>query len=715
MDHLPIPVTSHKHVSVPDLDGEEYDYNGFHDFPLRHGWSDERISQAAWDPQSRLEAAKLIQTWLFFGLLGEGFGVHVPRQHFSHTDSQGRKWITTAKLPEYVKTWNHRSQPRAGRQKLAERDYLSQCIGAVVSIFQGKHQYSLQDIVGPEIELSIIILIGTLDWCRVRIYGPHDSQTDAQPSLIEHMGDRTRKLLTPKLVENGWCPNLIGRLNRMVGFSGMYYATLLGPVWKKNDHHLCRKDTCRAEIVDETKYKTKHATDDCECSHIGPNPVSLSAIIDRGSIPLLSMDEQVLQMMVIPSRPDTSYVAISHVWSDGLGNPENNTLPQCQIQLLRKRINEIQPPNLGAQMPRYFWIDSLCVPLRPHSARIDAIKTMHRVYKNASCVLVLDAELIHSSSLCNPEEIYMRMILCTWFRRLWTLQEGASAKSLFIQFKERSVDINALSDATYRLFDIHDEIAYRSHSILIQPWLIFNQPSHSAIQFSVVMQCLQGRSTSKPADEPICVATLLGMDVKTLAEEHDEKRMAKFWSLRMKVPFSLVFINGPRLKVDGYRWALSTFLQRKNPRLVAPDMGLAHCTPQGLVLTTSGIIIRTSVTSSIHRFFRFRETSSQIRYVLYMEPGNDNPAFQDVELRNIELLAVVLRERVNDSNIGVGILASVSRQEDINFVTYIGIVRILKEGGVVDQLKSLAKFYLKESPDSGSGEDTAINQVWCIR
>lgn len=30
-------------------------------------------------------------------------------------------------------------------------------------------------------------------------------------------------------------------------------------------------------------------------------------------------------------KQDTTYVAISHVWSEGLGN-ENNSLPLCQLE-----------------------------------------------------------------------------------------------------------------------------------------------------------------------------------------------------------------------------------------------------------------------------------------------------------------------------------------------------------------------------------------------
>jgi hypothetical protein len=37
-----------------------------------------------------------------------------------------------------------------------------------------------------------------------------------------------------------------------------------------------------------------------------------------------------------------------------------------------------------------FWIDTRCVPLEPNDLRINQIRKMRHIYKNASCVLVLD-------------------------------------------------------------------------------------------------------------------------------------------------------------------------------------------------------------------------------------------------------------------------------------------------------------------------------------
>ena len=36
------------------------------------------------------------------------------------------------------------------------------------------------------------------------------------------------------------------------------------------------------------------------------------------------------------AQPNSWYIALSHVWADGLGNPKANSLPQCQLRRIYK-------------------------------------------------------------------------------------------------------------------------------------------------------------------------------------------------------------------------------------------------------------------------------------------------------------------------------------------------------------------------------------------
>ena len=148
------------------------------------------------------------------------------------------------------------------------------------------------------------------------------------------------------------------------------------------------------------------------------------------------------------------YVAISHVWSQGLGNRHNNAVFLCQLQRLQRYANRLVPP---AHRPIPIWIDTICVPLEA-DARMEAIKTMDAVYQNALAVLVVDQTLIDfdlASAIekgkkrdirtqLGPEgwqiEILMRIKASPWAQRLWTYNEAFLAQLLFFQtgYKGRS-------------------------------------------------------------------------------------------------------------------------------------------------------------------------------------------------------------------------------------------------------------------------------------
>ena len=148
------------------------------------------------------------------------------------------------------------------------------------------------------------------------------------------------------------------------------------------------------------------------------------------------------------------YIAISHVWSQGLGNRHSNTIWLCQLQRLQRYANRLVPP---AHRPVPIWIDTICVPLEA-DARMEAIKTMDAVYQNALAVLVVDQTLIDFDLASAVEkckenesgarlglerwqiEMLMRIKASPWAQRLWTYNEAFLAQQLFFQtgYKGRS-------------------------------------------------------------------------------------------------------------------------------------------------------------------------------------------------------------------------------------------------------------------------------------
>jgi hypothetical protein len=78
-----------------------------------------------------------------------------------------------------------------------------------------------------------------------------------------------------------------------------------------------------------------------------------------------------------------------------------------------------------------------------------AVKKLGLVYERAEHVLVLDASLMsYNFRNLDVAEQIVRVFTSSWTRRLWTLQEGAIARSLYFQFANQSLSSRALNERT---------------------------------------------------------------------------------------------------------------------------------------------------------------------------------------------------------------------------------------------------------------------------
>lgn len=128
-----------------------------------------------------------------------------------------------------------------------------------------------------------------------------------------------------------------------------------------------------------------------------------------GHVPVVHVDNGARFLRASKGVP---YVAISHVWSDGCGNPKANTLPSCQISRISNLVNNIYASSTES-LP--FWMDTLCCPVNtePFQARSAAINMMKRTYEEAAVVLVLDEYLESQSVSTLPGEEILMMIHCS--------------------------------------------------------------------------------------------------------------------------------------------------------------------------------------------------------------------------------------------------------------------------------------------------------------
>lgn len=103
-------------------------------------------------------------------------------------------------------------------------------------------------------------------------------------------------------------------------------------------HTRCTSASCVANNVQlDAGYRQRHVSEGCTCRPVSVDGEVIKNIIRRGRIPLVSVQDEgrgQISLKVTAGTARSSYTALSHVWSDGLGNPTANALPQCQLELI---------------------------------------------------------------------------------------------------------------------------------------------------------------------------------------------------------------------------------------------------------------------------------------------------------------------------------------------------------------------------------------------
>jgi hypothetical protein len=228
-----------------------------------------------------------------------------------------------------------------------------------------------------------------------------------------------------------------------------------------------------------------------------------------------------------------------------LGNPESTTemnrLSEYTTNLARKD----------------FWIDTICVPPSGSLFKPQAIAKLREVYTCASIVLIVDGRL-SQMTIHSPLEAKLQFLCCEWFSRLWL------ASDLRVQFRNTAVSVDQLL-RTFSIASIYpgrmglDDELYKQ----LRPY--FDETA-GAVNLMSLQRAMHGRRVTVPADEPDCIATLLGLDFARF--ESRTPTMEGIFEL-VKLPDGLLWGEGPRLKTPGFRWAPATLLsQYGNSRLL---------------------------------------------------------------------------------------------------------------------------------------------------
>ena len=352
-------------------------------------------------------------------------------------------------------------------------------------------------------------------------------------------------------------------------------------------HADCDGERCAVLQNNLKEYKTRHRTSECTCDELSIDAKRVDEILRDGALPLLHIVEgnalSDMSIETVPSQSNSVWVAVSHVWADGLGNPFDNALPRCQLQHLKRIIQDlISGSTSGDDSPEsLLWIDTLCCPVGPEDAKRRALSEIKRTYEQATYVLVIDSTLqACTSETMDPIEIWASMMLSGWMRRLWTLQEGALPardQRLWFQFRDKAASFRSLrqvlaklGNSSFRLRGL--TIDLMSGMTRFTAWSP-QDPSSQSHDLATIEEALHFRSVSVRSDEPLLLGNLLNLVVSKILDGPENTRIHRMWSLMPSAlrgnPKGIVFRLGPRLKEEGYCWAPATlmYFESTNPRL----------------------------------------------------------------------------------------------------------------------------------------------------
>jgi hypothetical protein len=429
----------------------------------------------------------------------------------------------------------------------------------------------------------------------------------------DHRGGRATERFLRLLVDNGWCPYRARQLCRSYDYLTLnILASLKHNSTSIEDHRQCMQlEKCCAHdlIVDPpSEYPFRHVVeDDHDCDFVHVPKEEIADIVKSGGIPLISMSlDDDLDLKVVRCTPYITYTAISHVWSDGLGNPESNALLRCQLLRLREMIFQTYFPQFSPfnedrtfwlkwihsrpgkpyfKIDRkrvYFWMDTLCIPVSTGSQATEenrdlkfrAMKHITPIFAGAFSALVLDRGLQDTSApvanQVSGDEFASLVLSSKWMQRGWTLEEGSLAQTCVFQLMGKPYEMsNSLKNLLPNVERHHSPLdrafinARRLTPLLLNRALLDEKRQLSTIaifsrilrltkllripQFVWTWNSLLERSMTKPQDGVIIFANMLDFNVYSLKLVPRDERLMLLIQNCDELPLSLLYNTGPRI------------------------------------------------------------------------------------------------------------------------------------------------------------------------
>jgi len=707
------------------------------------------------------EIPQFLQSWLFFALLSLFLGADIDAQDFTCEQSQ---YVTTASLPSRLRQWREIVEKETFEERENRAILIDTALNDASHFVTMWYREDFSWKVPRKLWLSFAILGETLNCARLKAL-PSTGSGGWQSLDDRQWGES--KIMKSDLQQRGWCPNTIRNLQGTVGnLSGLFVISRLGP--PSGSHGSCTDQECMAHSEDGMKFpihtkRCKERTRDelgYGCPSLKVPEVRVAKILQEGNIPLVYLDRKrandygksILQECIevrafrllseshsrlsrqisasigsgmseqtLSTQHCPRYVAISHVWSDGLGNNIENALPQCQFLELQDMVNELQK-NEEKKPNTPFWLDTLCIPLKPDIKKI-GIRGMNKVYENSDKVLVLDNDL-QQFEQHNGLEPLIRINTSKWVTRLWTLQEGSLSKNLFFRFKYGRFLSTRNIEERFEEAEKNLHLSWLKTARIFSPTIKSLRNRDEKHKVAHLWQAVQGRKTSREQDETVCLSTLLGIDPQPLLDPTDttEQKMCRFLSMLDRyvgIPPGMIFLPGSKLDEHGFGWAPKTWMSGKGEcfpyPLYSDDISPSFLMRDGLLVQYPGIEL-TFETVPNEKIFMFPRSLDYTQWyrVEYVGDTEKYTAFHTPRSKmDLDKLAIILSRSEFSSFPEVALLVSITSARDgVIWAHYCCRVWISLESDSDEKKKMVSRF--KAQKNSIRGKFLPKTQRWCV-
>ena len=402
--------------------------------------------------------------------------------------------------------------------------------------------------------------------------------------------------LKVRMRSEGWCPYTLWRLYEVSDIDEWALGYSLGTKRTGQDHSRCTENECLSNAMSEDD-EPKHTEANCSCSILHAPVDNMVEVIEEGDIPILQIKKTPDGTLTFKTHKVSSgckYIALSHVWADGLGSAKSNSITTCQLDRILDRLLKLDEQEHCGEL--CVWIDTLCIPVSHEFQRLreSQIIRMREVYKTAFGVLAIDPDFLKMSGDVEIAEMGMRLYMSAWCSRLWTYQEGCHARKVFLMSKDGLVDVDrAIKEQRGKSNDeaaLASNLAdYMTRSIVFSlgrphydssPAESFDAAEFYAIldrlreegdnDAQKMLYAIRDRSSSRPDDEAVIIAASLGIDTLSVLKVPHEQRMIALIKAMPQVPANMIFTIGPRISCEGFRWAPTSLLRSKGSQPCGP-------------------------------------------------------------------------------------------------------------------------------------------------